>query len=80
MSINTADVEIANLNMAVLMNSETEISNRLLVVREVNVERGNPDPKRRKLSRLLDDPDLLENLSHILGYIEFDDAKKLSKE
>lgn len=79
LSINTADVEIANLNMAVLMNSETEISNRLLVVREVNVERGNPDPKRRKLSRLLDDPDLLENLSHILGYIEFDDAKKLSK-
>ena len=79
MSINIADVEIANLNMAVLMNNETEISNRLLVVREVNVERGNPDPKRRKLSRLLDDPDLLENLSHILGYIEFDDAKKMSK-
>ena len=51
----------------------------LLVVREMNVERGNPDPKRRKLSRLLDDPDLLENLSHILGYIEFDDAKKMSK-
>ena len=79
MSINIADVEIANLNMAVLMNNETEISNRLLVVREVNIERGNPDPKRRKLSRLLDDPDLLENLSHILGYIEFDDAKKMSK-
>lgn len=79
MSINIADVGIANLNMAVLMNNETEISNRLLVVREVNVERGNPDPKRRKLSRLLDDPDLLENLSHILGYIEFDDAKKMSK-
>lgn len=79
MSINIADVEIANLNMAVLMNNETEISNRLLVVREVNVERGNPDPKRRKLSRLLDDPDLLENLSHILGYIEFDDSKKNSK-
>ena len=79
MSINISDVEIANLNMAVLMNNETEISNRLLVVREVNVERGNPDPKRRKLSRLLDDPDLLENLSHILGYIEFDDAKKMSK-
>ena len=79
MSINIADVEIANLNIAVLMNNETEISNRLLVVREVNVERGNPDPKRRKLSRLLDDPDLLENLSHILGYIEFDDAKKMSK-
>lgn len=79
MSINIADVEIANLNMAVLMNNETEISNRLLVVREMNVKRGNPDPKRRKLSRLLDDPDLLENLSHILGYIEFDDAKKMSK-
>lgn len=79
MSINIADVEIANLNIAVLMNNETEISNRVLVVREVNVERGNPDPKRRKLSRLLDDPDLLENLSHILGYIEFDDAKKMSK-
>lgn len=79
MSINITDVEIANLNMAVLMNNETEISNRLLVVREVNVERGNPDPKRRKLSRLLDDTDLLENLSHILGYIEFDDAKKMSK-
>ncbi len=79
MSINIADVEIANLNMAVLMNNETEISNRLLVVREMNVERGNPDPKRRKLSRLLDDPDLLENLSHILGFIEFDDAKKMSK-
>lgn len=78
-SINIADVEIANLNMAVLMNNETEISNRLLVVREMNVYRGNPDPKRRKLSRLLDDPDLLENLSHILGYIEFDDAKKMLK-
>ena len=79
MSISIIDVDISNLNMAVLMNNETEISNRLLVVREVNVERGNPDPKRRKLSRLLDDPDLLENLSHILGYIEFDDSKKKSK-
>ena len=79
MSISITDVDISNLNMAVLMNNETEISNRLLVVREVNVERGNPDPKRRKLSRLLDDPDLLENLSHILGYIEFDDSRKKSK-
>ena len=79
MSISITDVDISNLNMAVLMNNETEISNRLLVVREVNVERGNPDPKRRKLSRLLDDPDLLENLNHILGYIEFDDSKKKSK-
>lgn len=79
MSISIAEVDISNLNMAVLMNNGTEISNRLLVVREVNVERGNPDPKRRKLSRLLDDPDLLENLSHILGYIEFDDSKKKSK-
>ena len=79
MSISIADVEIANLNMVVLMNNDYEISNRLLVVREVNVERGNPDPKRRKLSRLLDDPDLLENLSHILGYIEFDESKKKSK-
>lgn len=78
-SIGIADVEIANLNMAVLMNNETEISNRLLVVREANIERSNPDPKRRQLSKLLDDPDLLENLSHILGYIEFDDSKKKSK-
>lgn len=78
-SISIADVGISNLNMVVLLNDETEISNRLLVVREVNVERGNPDPKRRKLSRLLDDPDLLENLSHILGYIEFEDSKKKSK-
>lgn len=79
MSISIADENISNLNMAVLQNDGIEISNRLLVVREVNVERGNPDPKRRKLSRLLDDPDLLENLSHILGYIEFDDSNKKSK-
>lgn len=79
MSLSIADLDILNLNMAVLLNGETEISNRLLVVREVNVECGNPDPKRRKLSRLLDDPELLENLNHILGYINFDDSEKKSK-
>ena len=70
---------LSKLHIAVLKKNNIEISNRLIVVREVCVERGNPDPKRRKLSRFLDNPDLSNNLSHILGYIEFDDSEKKSK-
>ena len=74
--VSLSNVNIANFHIAVFKIGDEEISNRLLVVREINVERGNPDPKRRQLSRMLDDPDLLENLSHILGYIEFDETRK----
>lgn len=76
------DVGIADVNnfhIAVLKDGEMEISNRILIIREINVERGNPDPKRRKLSSLLDDSNLLENIGHILGYIEFDNSRKHTK-
>ena len=67
------------IGIAVLKKDDVEISNRIIVIREDNVERCNPDPKRRKLSSLLDDADLLENLGHILGYIEFDETDKKTK-
>ena len=75
-SIAVGNADIGTLHMAVLKKDNVEISNRIIVIREINVERGNPDPKRRKLSSLLDDADLLENLGHILGYIEFDETNK----
>lgn len=83
-SAEETSIEIGNdcvgaLHIAVLKKDNVEISNRVLVIREIHVERGNPDPKRRKLSSLLDDADLLENLGHILGYIEFDDTDKKKK-
>ena len=70
-SAEETSIEIGNdcvgaLHIAVLKKDNVEISNRVLVIREIHVERGNPDPKRRKLSSLLDDADLLENLGHIL--------------
>ena len=74
--VDVGDAEVNNFHIAVLSDGNLEISNRILIIREINVERGNPDPKRRKLSSLLDDSDLLANLSHILGYIEFEDSKK----
>lgn len=78
-SISLEDNILTRLHIVVLKDSDTEISNRVLVVREINVESSNPDPKRRKLSSLLDDNDLINNLSHILGYIEFEDSDKKSK-
>lgn len=77
-SISLKDMDISKLHMAVLMDNNNDISNRILVVREVCVERGNPDPKRRNLTRLLEASDLLNNLRHILGFIEFDDSEKKS--
>ena len=71
--VDLGDIDVNAVHIAVLKSGDVEISNRILIIREVYVESGNPDPKRRKLSSLLDDPDLLENLSHILGYIEFDE-------
>lgn len=87
--ITTADEVIIDLkgtnyesyHVAVLRADEEDISNRILVIKETSVESCNPDPKRRKLSSLLNDSELLENLSHILGYIEFeetDNQKKIS--
>lgn len=75
-SIDIKNVDVETLHIAVLKKDDIEISNRILVIREICVERGNPDPKRRKLSSLFDDDDLLKNLSHILGYIEFDETDK----
>lgn len=65
-------------HIAVLMDNGISISNRCLIIKELYVESCNPDPKRRKLSSLLDDNSLLQNLSHILGYIEFDERDKKS--
>ncbi len=76
---NIVDIKSEDANrfhIAVIRDGDTEISNRVLVIKETNIERGNPDPKRRKLSSLLDDADLLKNLSHILGYIEFEETDK----
>ncbi|MDE6151033.1 MAG: hypothetical protein K2G12_03480 [Prevotella sp.] len=77
--ITLGNIEEEALHIAVLKNNDAEISNRIIVIREVDVERGNPDPQRRKLSSLLDDADLLEDLGHILGYIEFDETDKKVK-
>ena len=78
-TIPLGNIEEGTLQIAVLKKDDAEISNRIIVIREVDVERSNPDPKRRKLSSLLDDADLLENLGHILGYIEFDETDKKAK-
>lgn len=61
--------------LVVLQKEGKEISNRCLVLSELNVERCNPNPQRRKLSSLLDDSELADNLSHILGFVEFDECK-----
>lgn len=66
-------------HVAVLRTDKEDISNRILVIKETNVESCNPDPKRRKLSSLLNDSELLENLSHILGYIEFEETDNQKK-
>lgn len=73
------DEFIAQAHIAVLVSNGESISNRCLIIKELNIESCNPDPKRRKLSSLLDDTGLLSNLTHILGYIEFDEDDKKSK-
>lgn len=78
-TITIGNIGEGTLHIAVLKNDDREISNRIIVIKEVDVERGNPDPQRRKLSSLLDDADLLENMGHILGYIEFDETDKKVK-
>lgn len=75
----TMEIDIeseSDAHLVVLTQDEETISNYCLVVSEVNVESCNPDPKRRKLSSLLDDSGLMDNISHILGFIEFDDGSK----
>ncbi|MFC2774162.1 MAG: hypothetical protein ACFN4W_08185 [Segatella oris] len=72
-------IDSSALHMVALLNGNIEISNRSLVIREQSVESCNPDPNRRKLSSLLEDDGLLENLSHIFGYIVFDDSTKVVK-
>lgn len=70
---------LSKSHIAVLMDSDTNLSNRCLIIKELHIESCNPDPKRRKLSSLLDDNSLLQNLTHILGYVEFDEDKKETK-
>ena len=70
---------LAQSHIVVLVDNDINISNRCLIIKELHVESCNPDPKRRKLSSLLDDNSLLQNLTHILGYIEFDENDKKSK-
>lgn len=71
--------EERKLQMVVLCDDVTEISNRCLVIRENDVERGNPDPKRRKLTLVLNDPDLSTRLEHLIDFIEFDDKLYMKK-
>ena len=78
-SIAVGNLDVESLHIAVLKKDNVEISNRVLIIREIHVEGGNPDPKRRELSSLFDDDDLLENLGHILGYIEFDETDVKAK-
>lgn len=66
---------LSKSHIAVLMDNDTNLSNRCLIIKELHIESSNPDPKRRKLSSLLDDNSLLQNLTHILGYIEFDESE-----
>lgn len=73
------EIVLMQSHIAVLISDGTAISNRCLIIKEINVESCNPDPKRRKLSSLLDDNGLLSNLTHILGYIEFDEEDKKNK-
>lgn len=70
------DIDFLNSEAAqwvVLTKQGKEISNRCLIVNEVCVERANPDPKRRKLTQLLNETALRENLSQLLDLIAFDD-------
>lgn len=78
-TIDLKDTDFESFHVAVLRTDDEDISNRILVIKESNVESCNPDPKRRKLSSLLNDSELLENLSHILGYIEFDETDNQKK-
>ena len=71
--VELGEINDRRIHMVVLKGEDVEMSNRVLIIREVHIENCNPDPKRRKLTSLLNDDDLLQNLSHILGYIEFDD-------
>ena len=48
-TITIGNIGEGTLHIAVLKNDDTEISNRIIVIKEVDVERGNPDPQRRKL-------------------------------
>lgn len=73
LSLNESLLEQSHI--AVLLDNGISISNRCLIIKELHIESCNPDPKRRKLSSLLDDNGLLKNLSHILGYIEFDEKE-----
>lgn len=73
-NLDEAKTDEQNLQMVVLKEENTEISNRCLVVRENDVEVGNPDPKRRKLTMFLNDADLETQLDQLLSFIEFDDA------
>jgi hypothetical protein len=70
---------LSKSHIAVLIDNEMNLSNRCLIIKELHIESCNPDPKRRKLSSLLDDNSLLQNLTHILGYVEFDENDKKTK-
>lgn len=80
-SVTTAEILCLDLDFphyeatqwVVLTQQGKEISNRCFIVKEVCVERANPDPKRRKLTQLLNETTLRENLPQLLDLIAFDD-------
>lgn len=74
LNLNDKIKEEHDVQMIMFTADGVELSNRCLVIRETDVERGNPDPKRRKLSLVLNDPDLLNRLDNLLEFIEFDDT------
>ncbi len=68
-----------SMNLAVLRHNSEDISNRSLIIKESQVEKCNPDPRRRDLSRLLTEDGLSEHFAEILDYVQFDDDDAIIK-
>lgn len=62
-----------SMNLVVLQQKGEDISNHSLIIKEGLVEKCNPDPRRRELSRLLSDNAFAENFAEILNYVQFED-------
>ena len=62
-----------SMNLVVLKQNGEDISNRSLIIKEGLVEKCNPDPRRRELSRLLTEDGLSEHFAEILNFVQFED-------
>lgn len=68
-----------SMNLVVLRQNGEDISNRSLIIKESLVEKCNPDPRRRELSRLLTEDGLSEHFAEILNYVQFEDDDVIIK-